>query len=186
MAALELPVMAAVVALNVPEMAEAAIVTAVGTVSAELLFDRTMLAPPTGAACERLTVQVLDAFGPMLVGLQVSEETNTDVIRLMVAFAELPLYVAVIVALEFAPMAPAVAVNIAEVAEAATAADAGTVSAEFVFDKATLMPPLGAACVRTTVQVLEELELIAAGVQESEETDRGPTRVTVLVAELSR
>jgi hypothetical protein len=36
------------------------------------------------------------------------------------------------------------------------------------------------------VQVLEELELIAAGVQESEETDRGPTRVTVLVAELSR
>jgi hypothetical protein len=83
-------------------------------------------------------------------------------------------------------MAPAVAVNIAEVAEAATAADAGTVSAEFVFDKATLMPPLGAACVRTTVQVLEELELIAAGVHESEETDRGPTRVTVLVAELSR
>jgi hypothetical protein len=89
--ALELPVMAAVVTLNVPEVAEAAIVTDVGTVSAELVFDRAMAAPPAGAAVERLTVQVLDAFGPRLVGLQVSEEMSTDVTRLTVVFAELPL-----------------------------------------------------------------------------------------------
>jgi hypothetical protein len=89
--ALELPVMAAVVTLNFPEEAEAAIVTDAGTVSAELVFDRAMLAPPAGAACERLTVQALEAFGPRLAGLQVSDEMSTDVIRLTVDFAELPL-----------------------------------------------------------------------------------------------
>jgi hypothetical protein len=89
--ALELPVMAAVVALNVPDVAAAAIVTDFGTVNAELEFDRVALIPPAGAGCDRLTVQVLDAFGPRLVGLQVSEEISTGAPRLMVVFAELPL-----------------------------------------------------------------------------------------------
>ena len=166
MVAVDLPVMFPLLAANVAELTAAANMTDAGTLSKEFVLARAITAPPAGAGWDRLTVQLLDVFGPMLVGLQVREETSTDGVRRMLVFAELPLYVAVIVALEFAPMAPAVAVNIAEVAEAATAADAGTVSAEFVFDKATLMPPLGAACVRTTVQVLEELELIAAGVQE--------------------
>jgi hypothetical protein len=186
MVALELPVMAAVVTLNVAAVAEAARVTEVGTVSAELVLDRRMLAPPTGAGCDRLTVQVVDAFGPMLVGLQVSEETSTDVTRLTMVFAELPLYVAVIVALEFAPMAAVVTANVAEVAEAAAVTDAGTVSMELEFDRTTPIPPLGAACERVTVQVLEELAPRVAGLQDSEETDTGATSVTVRVAELSR
>lgn len=79
------------VALNVPDVAAAAIVTDFGTVNAELEFDRVALIPPAGAGCDRLTVQVLDAFGPRLVGLQVSEEISTGAPRLMVVFAELPL-----------------------------------------------------------------------------------------------
>ena len=48
------------------------------------------------------------------------------------------------------------ALKIAEVAAAATVTEAGTVSVEFVFDKMTLAPPLGAGWVSVTVQVLEE------------------------------
>jgi hypothetical protein len=184
--ALELAVMAAVVTLNVPEAAEAEIVTDVGTVSAVLLFDRAMLAPPAGAACDRLTVQVLDAFGPRLAGLQVSEEISTAVPRLTVVVAELPLYVAVMVALELAPTAAVVTVNVAEVAAAATATEGGTVSVALVFERVMLMPPLGAACVTVTVQVLEEFAPRVAGVQDSKETDSGPTRVITLVAAVSR
>ena len=177
--------MAAVVTLNVPEAAAAAIVTDAGTVSAELLFERAMLAPPAGAACDRSTVQRLDAFGPRLVGLQVSEETSTGVPRLMVVFAELPLYVAAMVALELAPTAAVVTVNVAEVAAAATVTEGGTVKFALVFDRVMLIPPLGAACVTVTVQVLEEFAPIVAGVQDSKETDSGPTRVTTLVAATS-
>ena len=173
------------VTLNVPEAAEAAIVTDAGTVSAVLLFDRAMRAPPAGAGCDRLTVQVLDAFGPRLVGLQVSEETSTAVSRLMVVFAELPLYVAVMVALELAPTVAVVTVNVAEVAAAATVTEEGTVSVALVFDKVMPIPPAGAACVTVTVQVLEEFAPIVAGVQDSEETDSGPTRVTTSVAAVS-
>jgi hypothetical protein len=91
----------------------------------------------------------------------------------------------VIVALEFAPMAAVVTVNAAEVAEAASVTEEGTVSAVLVFDRVTPIPPLGAACVRATVHVLEEFAPIVAGVHDSEETDSGPTRVTTLVTAVS-
>jgi hypothetical protein len=58
-------------------------------VSVELVFVSTTIAPPVGAACVRVTVQVLDAFGPRLVGLQVSVDTKIGATRLTVAFAEL-------------------------------------------------------------------------------------------------
>jgi hypothetical protein len=48
------------------------------------------------------------------------------------------------VALALAPIAPVVALNVAVVAFAATATDAGTVRAEFEFDRAILAPPVGA------------------------------------------
>jgi hypothetical protein len=62
------------------------------------LSEIAIAAPPVGAALLRVTVQVLEAFGPRLVGLHASEETTTDGDRVMVALAELPLYVAVTVA----------------------------------------------------------------------------------------
>jgi len=89
------------------------------------------------------------------------------------------------VALELAPTVAVVTVNVAEVAAAATVTEEGTVKFVLVFDRVTLIPPAGAACVRVTVQVLEEFALSVAGAQTSEETDSGPTRVTTLVAATS-
>ena len=44
---------------------------------------------PAGAALVSVTVHVLDAFGPRLVGLQLNVDTSTDADRPTVAFAEL-------------------------------------------------------------------------------------------------
>jgi len=82
------------------------------------------------------------------------------------------------------PMAPVVAVKFADVAAAATVTEAGTVSFALEFERVTLATPVGAAWVRVTVQVLEELAPMLAGLQVSEETSTGATRLTVAVAEL--
>jgi hypothetical protein len=81
--------MAVVVALNVAVVAAAATVTDTGTVSVVLVFANVTDAPPAGATLVRVTVQVLDAFCPRLVGLQASVDTRTGATRVMVAFAEL-------------------------------------------------------------------------------------------------
>jgi len=83
--------MVAVVALKVAVVAAAATVTDAGTVRVELVLVKVTVAPPVGAAWVRVTVQVLEEFGPRLVGLQASEETSAGATRLMVAWAELPL-----------------------------------------------------------------------------------------------
>ena len=89
---------AAVVALKVAVVPAAATVTDAGTVRVALVLVKVTAAPPVGAALVSVTVQVLEAFGPRLVGLQASEETSTETM-LMVALAELLLYAAVMVAL---------------------------------------------------------------------------------------
>ncbi len=88
-----------VVALNVAVVAAAATVTDVGTVRVAFVFVSATTAPPAGAAWVRVTVQVLEEFCPRLVGLHTKEDTNTGATRLIVAPAELLLYVAVTVAL---------------------------------------------------------------------------------------
>ena len=88
-----------VVALNVAVAAAAGTITEAGTVSVVLVFVSVTLAPPAGAACVNVTEQVLEAFCPRLFGVHASEDTSTDATRLRVAVFELPLYVAVIVAL---------------------------------------------------------------------------------------
>jgi len=88
-----------VVALNVAVVAAAATVTDAGTVKTALVFVNVTIAPPAGAACVNVTVQVLEAFCPRLVGLHAREDTSTAAARFTVVLAELPLYVAVIVAL---------------------------------------------------------------------------------------
>ena len=87
--ALELLAMAAVVALKVAEAAAAGTVIDVGTVRVEFVFVRATTAPPVGAACVKATVHVLEEFGPRLVGLQASDETNTGATKLTLVFAEL-------------------------------------------------------------------------------------------------
>ena len=80
-------------------------------------------------------------------------------------------------------MVPVVTLKVVVVAVAATLTDAGTVSVELVFDKVTPAPPVGAACVRVTVQVLEELCPRLLGLQDRAETRTGATRLTVVLAE---
>jgi hypothetical protein len=92
--------------------------------------------------------------------------------------------VAVIVALALLPIVAVVTLNVADVAAAATVTEAGTVRVVFEFERVTLAPPVGAAWVSVTVQVLEELAPMLAGLQASDETSTGATRLTVVLAEL--
>ena len=99
MVAVELLLTAAVDTVKLADVAPAATVTDGATVSVALELERVTLAPPVGAAWLRLTVQILDEFGPTLLGLQDNEDTDTvadpdadaDAVRLTVVFAELPL-----------------------------------------------------------------------------------------------
>ncbi len=79
---------AVVVALKVAVMAAAGTVTDAGTVRMELELDRVTAAPPAGATLVRVTVQVLEAFGPMLGGLHTREEITTGATRVTVVLAE--------------------------------------------------------------------------------------------------
>jgi hypothetical protein len=73
-------------------VAPAATLTEVGVVSAVLLSERVTLAPPFGAALVRVTVQVLEALGPRVLGVHATEETVTEAAtKLTLVLAELPL-----------------------------------------------------------------------------------------------
>jgi hypothetical protein len=74
--------------MNAAEAAPAATVTVAGTVSAVTLLDRFTLTPPVGAAWVNMIVHVLEAFCPKVVGLQVSEETFTAAVKVMLAVAD--------------------------------------------------------------------------------------------------
>jgi len=89
MVAVALLLIVAVVALNVADFAAAATVTDAGTASVELVFDRVTPAPPGGAGWVRVTVQLVDEFGPRLMGLHANEETETAATRLTLVVAEL-------------------------------------------------------------------------------------------------
>jgi hypothetical protein len=86
--ALELPLTAAVVTIKLTDVAAAGTVTDGATVSVALEFVRVTVAPPAGAGWVRVTVQVLEALGPMLDGVQVTDETSMGATRLTVVLAE--------------------------------------------------------------------------------------------------
>jgi hypothetical protein len=184
MVALEVLPRAAVVALKVADVAAAAMLTDDGTVNAGLVLVKVMLTPPAGAGWLNVTVQLLEVFGPMLVGLQSSEESKPGATKLTVVLTELLLYVAVTVALELLPTAVVVATKLAPLAPAGIVTDAGTVSVEFVLVRVTLIPPLGAGAVSVIVHMLEEFGPRLAGLQDSGETSMGATSSTVVLAEL--
>ena len=87
--ALELLWIVVVETVNVAVLAVATTVTAAGTVRVALLFDRLTVAPPVGAGCVRVTVQVLDEFCPTLLGLHAKLDTKTGATRFTVVLAEL-------------------------------------------------------------------------------------------------
>jgi hypothetical protein len=82
------------------------------------------------------------------------------------------LWIVVVVALKVAPVAPE-----------ATVTDAGTVRIELLLVKATEAPPLGADCVRATVQVVDAFDPRLAGVQRTDETSTEEARFTVVLTE---
>ena len=90
---------AAAVALKVAVVAPPVTVTDAGTVSRALLLPSVTLDPPVGAVCVNVTVHVLTALCPTLVGLHAKVDTSTGANRLMVAVSELVPSVAVTVAL---------------------------------------------------------------------------------------
>ena len=89
---------AAAVALKVAVVAPAATVTVAGTVSEALLLASVTLEPPAGEIWVMVTVHVLTALCPRLVGLQTTPETSTGATRFTVAVCELLPKVAVTVA----------------------------------------------------------------------------------------
>ena len=85
--------------MNVAVLVPVPTVTDAGAVSRLLTVDRTIFAPGAAAVFVSVTVHVLEVAGPSVVGLHTSEDTNAGATRVTVAFFELPLYVAVTVAL---------------------------------------------------------------------------------------
>jgi hypothetical protein len=73
-------VTALVFTVNVAFVAPAATATLVGTVAADALLERSMTAPPLGAAALRVTVPVEEAPPTTLVGLSIMEERVIGVI----------------------------------------------------------------------------------------------------------
>ena len=80
-------------------VAPAATVTELATGSNVLLLERATEDPPVGAAFERVTVQVVAAPAPRLVGLQVNDGTTVADTRLTVAVLDWLFSVAVSVTL---------------------------------------------------------------------------------------
>jgi len=170
-----------VVALKVALVAPAPTVTEVGTVRAEALSERATAVPPVGAALEIMTVHVLLALDARLVGLQDTEET-AGAVRLTVVVA-VPLRVVVMVAVWLVETVPVVALKVALVAPAPTMTEVGTLRAEQLSERATAVPPVGAALEILTVHVLLALDPILVGLQDTEETVIvGAVRLTVVVA----
>ena len=82
------------VTVNAADVAPAATATDAGMVSSELLSD-SVTAVLAVAALLNVTVQVLAALEPRVVGLHATEESVTAAARLIVAVFETPLSVAV-------------------------------------------------------------------------------------------
>ena len=74
-----------------------------------------------------------------------------------------------------------VALKLADVAAAATITEAGTVRLGLVLVRLTVAPPVGAALVRVTVQVLDALLPRVEGEQETEESCAGALAASVKV-----
>jgi hypothetical protein len=117
---------------------------------------------------------------------QVTTEPAARVIDMVLAA---PFAVAVMTPVAEAVTVPAVAVNVAEVAEAATVTEAGTTRVELLSERVTKRPDAGAAPLKATVQVVlaPEASVVGEQVRELNVTAAcGPrVRVAVLEAPLS-
>jgi len=119
-----------------------------------------------------------------LEGLHAKAETTVRAIRLRVALWDAPLRVAVMGAVWFVAIVPAVTAKVAEVADAATVTETGTVNVALPAERATAVPPAGAAWFKVTVQVLALPEDRLEGLHCREVRAIGEIKVKVVVREL--
>ncbi|MBN9662328.1 MAG: hypothetical protein J0H49_29285 [Acidobacteria bacterium] len=109
--------------------------------------------------------------------------TTEPAVRVMDAVLDTPFAVAVMTTVEEAVTVPAVAVNVADVAEAAAVTEAGTTRTVLLSERVTTRPEDGAAPLNWTVQVVLAPEANEVGEQVRELTvivDSGPSvRVAV-------
>jgi hypothetical protein len=172
MVAVAVEATAAVVTVNVAVTLPAATVTVAGTAAAVLVVDNATEMPPLGAALVKVTVPVEGAPPVTLAGLRDTDESavDTDAVMASVALLLRPLLLAVIVAVAAVVTAFVATVKVAVVLPAAIVTVAGTVAAALLLDRATEMPPLGAALVKVTVPVEGAPPVTLAGLRDTDES----------------
>jgi hypothetical protein len=175
-----LDVILATVAVKVPVLWPAGMVTLAGTVTLVLLLDRVTLAPPRGAGADKVTVQLADPGAATVAGEQFKDEGVTVTVKLMVADSCWPLSVAVTLAVWAVLMVPVVAAKVVLAWPAGMVTLAGTDRAGALLPIATTTA-LVAAWLSVTVQVLEALLPSVAGAQDSVLSFAGAVRVSVTV-----
>ena len=177
----ELPKLAVIVAVcvdettpatteKVPEAAPAATLTDTGTLSAELLSESEISAPPAGAAPESVTLQTAAAPGARAVGLQDNDESVALAASATAAVIVLPGTVAVIVAVWFDEKLPALTVKTAAETPPGTVTVPGTDRTALLSDSETGIPPDGAAIDTATVQLADAPGPSVAGEHAREES----------------
>ncbi|MBK9170134.1 MAG: hypothetical protein IPM24_22095 [Bryobacterales bacterium] len=154
-------------------------VTDDGILRLGLLSESAITAPPAGAACDSVTVQVLDPGVAIADGVQVRFDRDAEGTRERVVVRDVPLATAVTVADDEVVIVLAFAVKLAAVPPAATAAEAGTVRSDEFDDKFTVTPPAGAALLRVTVHVEAPPELTVEGAQDRLDGVAGASRSSV-------
>jgi hypothetical protein len=149
-----------------------------------LVLESDTTVPPAGAVLLSVTVQVVVAPEFKLLGLQASELTVGEATRLITTVFETPPRVAVSVALRLFAIVPAVAANVVEVDPAATVTKAETIRSVLLLDSDTAVPAAGAGLFRVTVQVVASLLLKLVGVQASELSNTGASKLTLAVCDV--
>ena len=158
----------AVVKANVAELLPAVTVTEAGTEMVVVSELRVTTKPLPEARPESVTVHVPEDSAPTFGGEQVREVRVTGATRDSAADCEMPLRVAVTVAVWLDETERAVALKVAEEFPADTVTEAGVESTELLSEIATARPPEGAAWESVKVQMVEPLEVREVGAQARE------------------
>ena len=166
------------VAVNVPLLADPAILKLAGTVAAlVLLLISVMVKPAVGAGPLRTTV-AMDELPPVTeLGLN-EKDMITGGFTVKVPLALLEPSVAFTITFVAVGTPVVVAVNVPVVLVAATVAVAGTVTDGSPLLRDTVIPPVGAAWLRVTVPVELVPPVTAAGLKVTDMTDNAGNTVT--------